>query len=105
MNWEIFGFVASACFILCGVPQVIECIVRGNGKGISALFIWIWLLGELSLSVYASFGLAFNIPLLLNAIFCTIVCFVIIIYIYFPRRRHEKHVTKKSERKNRSRKV
>lgn len=86
MNWEIFGFIASICFIGCGIPQVFDCIKNGHGRGISALFIWVWLVGELSLLVYAALFLNFNIPLLANATFCTLICLVILKYIYFPKR-------------------
>jgi uncharacterized protein with PQ loop repeat len=88
MNWELFGYLASACFILCGVPQVVLCVKQGHGKGLSHLFMWIWFAGESFLLVYAFFGLNVNIPLLLNAGFCFLTCLVILRYMYFPRKQH-----------------
>ena len=90
MNWELFGYAASACFILCGVPQVVLCIKQGHGKGLSHLFMWIWQFGEISLLVYAIFGLNFNIPMFLNSLFCSLICLLILKYLYFPR----KHIMK-----------
>jgi len=85
--WELFGFIASFCFITCGLPQVLLCIRQGHGDGVSKGFIWIWFLGELALLFYASLALAWNLPLLLNAIFCSLICLIILNYIYFPKKK------------------
>jgi uncharacterized protein with PQ loop repeat len=85
--WELFGFVSAFCFIICGIPQVIQCIKQGHSEGVAPGFMWIWLLGEVALIVYAIFGLAWNIPLLLNAFFCLVVCSIILKYMYYPRKK------------------
>lgn len=82
----IIGFIAAFCFIVCGLPQVLLCIKQGHGEGLSKSFMWLWLLGELAQIFYAVFGLNYNIPLLLNGIFCFVICIIIMYYIYFPRK-------------------
>lgn len=83
--WDILGYIASFCFIVCGFPQLILCVKQGHGDGISHGFMWLWLLGELALVFYTSLGLGWNIPLFLNASLCSIICLIIMKYMYFPR--------------------
>lgn len=44
-------WLGTACFWLCGLPQVIKCIIDGNAKSISLLFLLLWLTGEICYTV------------------------------------------------------
>lgn len=76
---EVIGWIATGLLILCGIPQAYACIKQGHAKGVSALFIWLWTLGE-------AFGLVYvlilgNRPLIANYFFNLLICIVILSYV------------------------
>lgn len=86
MTFEIFGYLSSFCFIVCGIPQAIICFRTGKAFGLSHIFLWAWTLGEVFLALYACLSLNFDIPLLLNAAFNAICLLIIFKYLYWPRK-------------------
>lgn len=89
MSWDWFASIAAFCFITSGLPQVWLCLKQGHARGVSALFMWIWLIGEACLFVHAGFGLHWYLPYLANASLSGIVCLIILFYIYFPQDRRK----------------
>ena len=81
---EACGVISSACFIACSIPQVIQCVRSGHGKGINHAFMIIWIAGEFFLMAYAIY-LHWNLTLFLNAFFNAVLISVILRYIYWPR--------------------
>lgn len=84
MNGEIFGFISTVCLALCGIPQAYECYKTGNAKGLSFLFLFAWLVGEIFLIPYAIY-LDWVVPILINASINLMIVITIFKYYYFPR--------------------
>lgn len=53
---ETIGWVGNIIFAICGVPQVIKTFRTKSAKDLSALFLWLWLVGELLTFVYIVVG-------------------------------------------------
>jgi len=43
----MIGWLGSICFMICGIPQVYQCIRDNTAKGVSLSFLLLWLLGEI----------------------------------------------------------
>jgi len=82
---EFLGWLGSFCFAICGIPQAYLCYKQGHGIGVSKLFIWIWLFGELFTMPYIYFNYGIDPVIFFNLILNTFFIIVIIRYIYFPR--------------------
>ena len=74
---ELCGWFSSICFAVCGVPQAILSFRQKHSDGVSWLFLILWILGEISGSVYAIDIGAY--PLLLNYV-VSFVCACVIVY-------------------------
>lgn len=88
---EIFGWIMTTCFVICGIPQAYKCYNDGHANGISLAFIGIWILGELAGIIYASLLKPFQWPLLINYLFSTVVTVVILNYILYPNNAKRRH--------------
>lgn len=55
---DVIGWIGSVAFALCGIPQAWECFKNRSARGISPLFISLWLTGEVCyvVSVLMKFG-------------------------------------------------
>jgi len=82
---DIIGWVASFMFALCALPQSIHCYKVGNSRGISSLFIWMWLIGEILMQYYVIMKHGFDMPLLVNYWINTVLILVILKYKYWER--------------------
>jgi uncharacterized protein with PQ loop repeat len=82
---ELIGWVSSILFAICALPQAWACYKQGHGNGISKLFVWFWLLGELLVQVYVYNTHGLDLPLFLNYWGNSILIVFIMRYIYFPR--------------------
>lgn len=49
---ETIGVIASLCFAISGVPQMIRSIKEGHSNGVSHGTIWLWLGGEALMFLY-----------------------------------------------------
>lgn len=58
MTADLIGWVGSVAFAVCGIPQAWECVKNRSAKGISPLFVGLWLIGEVCyvISVFMKFG-------------------------------------------------
>ena len=75
----LLGWLGTLFFALCGVPQAYKCFRQGNAYGISKIFIFMWLIGEICyiIATWISFGFVFW--LMINY-FCNVLFILIIIY-------------------------
>ena len=77
MLLQIFGWVGSLAFAICGIPQAYECWKTGNAKGLSGHFLFLWSLGEVGSFVYVAGTRGYLDPLFanyaLNAVFLSII--------------------------------
>lgn len=82
---EIIGWIGSTLFALCGLPQAIQCYKQGHARGVSKLFLWMWLLGEILVQYYVYSKHGMDLPLLVNYWINTVFCLVIARYMYWER--------------------
>ena len=82
---EVIGWIASLLFALCGVPQAIACYRQGHAEGISKLFMWTWFVAEILMQDKVLSNHGWDMPLLVNYWFNTIVVGIILKYVYFPK--------------------
>lgn len=61
---EIFGWIGSALFAICGLPQAIECWRTGHSRGLNWFFLLAWFGGEVFTIIYV--WPKMDIPLLAN---------------------------------------
>ncbi|HDH51755.1 MAG TPA: PQ-loop repeat-containing protein [Nitrospirae bacterium] len=55
---DLIGWIGSVAFAVCGFPQAWECFKSKSAKGISPVFVGLWLTGEVCyvISVLMKFG-------------------------------------------------
>ena len=75
---EEIGYISTVCLGLCAVPLLYKTIKDGHCKGVSGLFIFFWLIGEILGTVYVV-PLA-KLPLIINYGFNVITVSIIFIY-------------------------
>lgn len=82
---EIFGYLASICLMLSGLPQVRKTIRQGHSHGISTSFLILLLVGFSSMIVYVVSKKS-GIPLVINYVINLISYLIITYYKFFPRK-------------------
>lgn len=83
---EIFGWLSSLFFCICGIPQAYKCYKEGNAQGLSFTFILTWLLGEIFGLIYISQLRPYPWPLFFNYLISSISTLVILFYYVKPRK-------------------
>jgi uncharacterized protein with PQ loop repeat len=53
---DVIGWSGSIAFAVCGLPQAWDCFRNKTAKGISPVFVGLWLLGCYIASVLMKFG-------------------------------------------------
>ena len=53
---ETIGWTGNILFAICGLPQVIKTYRSKRAHDLSALFLWLWFLGEILTFVYIIAG-------------------------------------------------
>jgi uncharacterized protein with PQ loop repeat len=58
LNADLIGWIGSVAFAICGIPQAWECFKNKSAKGISPVFVALWIIGEVCyvVSVLMKFG-------------------------------------------------
>lgn len=84
MNIEVFGWLGALLLSVCGLPQMIESIIKRKTEGISITFLWSWFVGEILTLIYISSQNVLSIQLLLNYSLNVVFIAVILYYYYFP---------------------
>jgi len=85
MMIEQIGYVGGLMLAFCAVPQVYQCVKTGNADGLSKGFLLLWLGGEILMQIYVITKHGFDMPLLINYWFNTLLCLIIGKYMFFPR--------------------
>ena len=49
---EFIGWIGALMFALCALPQAVKSFKEGHSRGLSDLFLWVWLIGELCTIFY-----------------------------------------------------
>jgi len=81
---SIFGFVSLACWIVVYSPQIAENYKRKSGQGLSVLFVFTWLLGDLCSLIGAI--LANLLPtVIMLAVYYSICDVTLLFQIYYYR--------------------
>lgn len=88
---ETIGWIGNILFAICGIPQVIKTYRTKSAKDLSALFLWLWLAGELLTFVYIVVGDletgALHYPLYFNyMVNIFMACFLIYAKLNYPRK-------------------
>ena len=78
------GLVGAILLALCGLPQAIHSMMKGNSDGVSSLFIAMWLSGEVLVLAYVAIT---NPDLILMSNYVFNIVLVAIIAYYKVRRR------------------
>ena len=82
-KYELIGYLGTAMFSLCGLPQAIHSIRVGNSDGITWGFILLWLGGEICHTLYvigAIEQVRQKLPLLINYGFNILLILIILYY-------------------------
>ena len=83
---NFIGWLGSICFALCGLPEAVHCIKQGNAKGISLLFLLLWLGGEICYIISIAMQFGWVGWLMFNYFGNTIFVLIILWYYLFPRK-------------------
>lgn len=51
-SMETIGWIGSALFAICGLPQAIQCAKDGHSRGLNWFFLLAWLGGEVLTTIY-----------------------------------------------------
>lgn len=82
---ELLGYLGGIIFAICALPQSIQSYKEGHSRGVNALFLWLWLFGELITFIYVYLKHGVDIPLFLNYTVNIILILFIIRYKYWER--------------------
>lgn len=86
MMVELLGYIAGFLFAFCALPQAMQSYKEGNSRGINNLFLWMWFLGEVLMTIYVYVKHGMDMPLLINYWFNTALILVIMRYKYWERK-------------------
>lgn len=81
---DILGWIGAMSFLLCGLPQALDCYHKGNGDGLAHGFLWLWFIGECCMTPFTILSNA-PLPLIANYAFNAVILLVIMRYKYLPR--------------------
>jgi len=83
---EIIGWVASALLAIRILPQAFRAYKRGNAKGLSPAFLWMWLFGQSLILVYIVMKHGWlDLPFISYSIVNIFFIVELLRYRYFPR--------------------
>ena len=83
---ENIGWTGSMLLALCALPQAYKSVKEGHSRGVSGLFLIMWLLGEILMQIYVGYVHGYDMPLLVNYWINTL--FVVIILKYKMKERN-----------------
>ena len=81
---ELFGWVASVCLAICGVPLAWDCYKKKSSQHVDLAFVLLWGFGEVGLFVYTlclEQRLIALMPLLFNYL-ANLLAIGVILYYY-----------------------
>lgn len=86
---EAIGWIGSLLLAVCAAPQAWTSFKVKHGKGVSALFLWMWVIGEILTLAYILLSPALQLPLIVNYSLNIFFILVILRYKYFPAKSEE----------------
>ena len=91
---EVIGWLGSACFALCALPQVVQTVKQKHADGFTHGLFWLWVFGELFTIAYVWLD-KYSLPLLVNYSFNIAMLCIIGYYKYIlPRLRSSRNERK-----------
>lgn len=51
---DAVGWIGAFCFAICSIPQAVQCYQQKNADGVSSLFLFLWVCGEVLSIAYVS---------------------------------------------------
>lgn len=84
MHNDLIGWIGGLMFALCALPQALKSYKEGNSRGISWLFLFMWLIGELFTFIYVFNKHLWDFPLLINYALNILFIIIILKYKVFP---------------------
>ena len=84
---EIIGWIGSAMFAMCGLPQAVQSSREGHSDGLSWLFLLMWFFGEIFTMIYV--WPKMDYPLLANYLTNMVFLVIILFYKISPRTKNE----------------
>lgn len=85
INIDTVGYIGGIFFAICAFPQALQSYKHGHSRGVSALMLLLWFLGEVLCSIYIIGKHGFDGPLLLNYFMNLVFVSVISYYKFFER--------------------
>ena len=83
---QALGWLGSLAFMLCAIPQAVQCWRQGHARGISPTFLCIWLIGEVCMLTAVPMQCGW-VPWLMMGYIGNTACLLIIFHYYlFPRK-------------------
>lgn len=82
---EYIGYMGAVLLAFCALPQAIMSIMQGHSRGMSYVFLWMWLTGEIYLMWFVVATVGVKGPLFFNYFCNTVLVSIITWYRYFPR--------------------
>lgn len=83
---EVIGWAAGILFAICSIPQAYKSWKDGKTTGVSPLFLWLWLGGEILSQIYVLLKHGWDMPLLVNYWVNTLFIIIIMKYLYYPKK-------------------
>jgi uncharacterized protein with PQ loop repeat len=81
---EFIGWIATTLLVVRTFPQVHKCYRKGNAKGLSRSFLWLWFVGQVLMLIYLSLQMI-AVPLIVYSVINLFSLLVILKYRYYPR--------------------
>lgn len=78
------GWAGSLLLALCAIPQAYKSYTEKRTVGVSIVFLWMWLAGEVMAAIYVYWE-KYSLPLMLNYISNIILILIIMWFSYFPK--------------------
>jgi len=86
MTLELIGWAGAFFFAVCAIPQAYQSFKLKHSDGISAMFLILWILGEIFMTIYISFQPELDLPLFTNYVFNLVLTAIIAYYKVRPTR-------------------
>ena len=80
---NLLGILGAICFAVCAIPQALKCYKEGNATGISKIYLWLCILGEILTLLYVVLTVC-DILLILNYVSNLVFLLIVAKYKYFP---------------------
>ncbi|KAI0345998.1 PQ-loop-domain-containing protein [Trametopsis cervina] len=88
----ILGWMSIACWIVVYSPQIIENYQLKSGEGLSTLFVYIWLAGDLA-NLFGAILAGLLPTIIILAVYYSVCDIILLVQIYYYRWSKERQIT------------